>query len=155
MIQIDPGTVHAIKGGFLILETQQNSDITYRVYDYNRMVDGQPRQLHVAQSIDVINVPDESYQTSIQKAKDIPLNEMCLLAQSNYYKVWKLLVDGECTFEQECPFLMLSVLEGDGIIESMPIKKGDHFIIPYKYGKVSMLGNMEIIISTADRKSVV
>lgn len=36
-LQIDPGTVHAIKGGTLILETQQNSDITYRVYDYGRL----------------------------------------------------------------------------------------------------------------------
>ena len=41
-IQIDPGTVHAIKGGLLILETQQNSDITYRVYDYDRLSNGKP-----------------------------------------------------------------------------------------------------------------
>ena len=39
-LQIDPGTVHAIKGGTLILETQQNSDITYRVYDYGRLSNG-------------------------------------------------------------------------------------------------------------------
>ena len=55
--QIYPGTVHAIKGGTLILETQQNSDITYRVYDYDRLQNGQPRALHVQQSIDVITVP--------------------------------------------------------------------------------------------------
>ena len=45
--QINPGCVHAIKGGTLILETQQNSDITYRVYDYDRLQDGKPRALHV------------------------------------------------------------------------------------------------------------
>ena len=44
-LQIDPGTVHAIKGGTLILETQQNSDITYRVYDYDRLSNGKPREL--------------------------------------------------------------------------------------------------------------
>ncbi len=44
---IKPGTVHAIKGGTVILETQQSSDITYRVYDYDRLQDGKPRQLHV------------------------------------------------------------------------------------------------------------
>ena len=46
-LQIDPGTVHAIKGGTLILETQQNSDITYRVYDYGRLSNGKPRELHI------------------------------------------------------------------------------------------------------------
>ena len=57
--QINPGCVHAIKGGTLILETQQNSDITYRVYDYDRLQDGKPRALHVQQSIDVIKAPFE------------------------------------------------------------------------------------------------
>ena len=47
--QIDPGCLHAIKGGTLILETQQNSDITYRVYDYDRLQNGKPRELHVEQ----------------------------------------------------------------------------------------------------------
>ena len=55
--QINPGCVHAIKGGTLILETQQSSDITYRVYDYDRLQNGKPRQLHVEQSIDVIEAP--------------------------------------------------------------------------------------------------
>lgn len=54
---IEPGTVHAIKGGTLILETQQSSDITYRVYDYDRLQNGKLRQLHVKQSIDVITAP--------------------------------------------------------------------------------------------------
>lgn len=40
--QIDPGCVHAIKGGTLVLETQQSSDITYRVYDYDRLSNGKP-----------------------------------------------------------------------------------------------------------------
>ena len=59
-LQIDPGTVHAIKGGTLILETQQNSDITYRVYDYGRLSNGKPRELHIDKSIDVITVPAKS-----------------------------------------------------------------------------------------------
>ncbi len=67
-IQIVPGTVHAIKGGFTILENQQSSDITYRVYDYHRLVDGKERPLHVQQSIDVITVPD----TSAERQSAIP-----------------------------------------------------------------------------------
>ena len=152
MTQIDPGTVHAIKGGFLILETQQNSDITYRVYDYNRMVDGKPRQLHVAQSIDVINVPDETYKTAITKASAVVDNQLTQLAVSDYYKVWKLNVVEEAVVEQSYPFLIVSVLEGYGIIDGHSVKKGDHMLIPSGYGKISMLGNMELIVSTAVEK---
>ena len=57
--QINPGCLHAIKGGTVILETQQNSDITYRVYDYDRLSDGKPRQLHVDESINTIVAPFE------------------------------------------------------------------------------------------------
>lgn len=148
MIQINPGTVHAIKGGFLILETQQNSDITYRVYDYNRMVDGKPRKLHVQQSIDVINTPDESYKTSIHRASQMEKNTMTQLAESPYYKVWKLEVQGKCTISQEFPFLIVSVLEGNGILEGSFVQKGDHLVIPNGYGKVELYGEMELMVST-------
>lgn len=149
MIQIDPGTVHAIKGGFLILETQQNSDITYRVYDYNRMVDGKPRELHVQQSIDVITTPDESYKTAIRKASSIMPNTLTELADSSYYKVWKLDVQGSCTLMQAYPFLIASVLEGNGMVDGSAVKKGDHMVIPAGYGQVEFSGNMELILSTA------
>lgn len=148
-IQIDPGTVHAIKGGFLILETQQNSDITYRVYDYGRLVDGMPRQLHVQQSIDVINVPDCADNGAISHAAQLPENQMNLLVESDYYKVWKLPVQGEVKLLQEYPFLILSVLEGNGVIDGRPVYRGDHMLIPYGYGEILFVGDMDIIISTS------
>ena len=89
-IQIEPGTVHAIKGGLMILETQQNSDITYRVYDYDRLTDGKPRQLHLDKSIDVITVPAKSVEESILQADDLPKNTLNQLIACDYYKVWKL-----------------------------------------------------------------
>lgn len=152
MIQINPGTVHAIKGGFLILETQQNSDITYRVYDYNRLVDGKPRQLHVQQSIDVINVPDETYKTAITKASAGKDNELTLLAVSDYYKVWKLNVAKEAFVEQAYPFLIVSILDGSGTIDGRAVKKGDHMLLPNGYGRIHMQGEMELILSTAVEK---
>lgn len=89
-LQIIPGTIHAIKAGFLILETQQSSDITYRVYDYGRLVDGKPRQLHVKQSIDVTNVPDEADKKGLKHAAEIPVNQLFLLEDCEHYRVWKL-----------------------------------------------------------------
>lgn len=55
--QIDPGCVHAIKGGILLLETQQSSAVTYRLYDYDRMWNGSLRELHIKQCMDVIRTP--------------------------------------------------------------------------------------------------
>ena len=147
-IQIDPGTVHAIKGGLLILETQQNSDITYRVYDYDRLSNGKPRELHVEKSIDVITVPAKSVDDSVKSALNLPENQLNELYSCKYYTIFKADVNGTMEFEQEYPFLLVSVLEGDGIVGSSPVKKGDHFILPNGYGKVEMKGKMSLIVST-------
>ena len=147
-IQIDPGTVHAIKGGIQILETQQNSDITYRVYDYDRLTDGKPRELHVEKSLDVITVPAKSVEDSIVAVDTSKKNAFNELIACDYYRVWKLDVTDEMRFVQEYPFLIMSVLSGDGLINGQYIKKGDHFVLPNAYGEVHMQGEMELIAST-------
>ena len=147
-LQIDPGTVHAIKGGLLILETQQNSDITYRVYDYDRLTDGKPRELHVEKSIDVITVPAKPVADSVKAVGNMEPNKRNLLISCDYYKVWKLDVTAPVTFTQNTPFLICSVIEGDGLIDGQMIQKGDHFILPANYGEVAMQGNMQLIMSS-------
>lgn len=147
-IQINPGTVHAIKGGVQILETQQNSDITYRVYDYGRLSEGKPRELHLEKSLDVITVPAKSEEDSVKHVGVVEPNKLNLLISCDYYQVWKLDVDGKAEITQKYPFLIMSVIEGSGIVNSQFIKKGDHFIIPNGYGQVEMQGDMEIICST-------
>ena len=149
-IQINPGTVHAIKSGMMILETQQNSDITYRVYDYDRLTDGKPRQLHVEQSIDVITVPALSAKDSVKEAAYLPENTMNELISCDYYRVWKLEVAGGFSFEQEYPFLIMSVTDGEGTVNGKDVKKGDHFILPQGFGKVDLQGKMQLIASTAN-----
>lgn len=147
-IQINPGTVHAIKGGLMILETQQNSDITYRVYDYDRLSNGKPRELHVQQSIDVITVPAPSAEDSVSHAADLPANTMNELIACDYYKVYKLTVTEPVSFEQEHPFLIMSVIEGEGLVNGQMIRKGDHFILPSGFGKVELQGDMTLIASS-------
>ena len=148
-IQIDPGTVHAIKGGLLILETQQNSDITYRVYDYDRLSNGKPRELHINQSIDVITVPATPAKDSVINLSDCEeKNQLKELYSCNYYTVFRMELDGKSQFEQSYPFLNVTVTNGNGIINGQPIKKGDHMIIPYQFGTVELQGKMELIAST-------
>ena len=147
-LQIEPGTVHAIKGGFLILETQQSSDITYRVYDYGRLVDGKPRQLHVQQSIDVINVPDEADTKALRHTDGLPENRLNLLEECSHYKVWKLDLKGSFAFEQKYPLLILSVLEGSGTVDGRKVGKGDHMLFTCGHGGVTLEGELEAILST-------
>lgn len=150
-IQINPGTVHAIKGGLMILETQQNSDITYRVYDYDRLTDGKPRQLHVKQSIDVITVPAPSAEDSVRFVDDLPKNVMNELISCDYYTVWKLDVTKPVVVEQKYPFLNMSVIEGEGLVNGQMIRKGDHFILPSGIGEVTLQGDMKIIASSVKK----
>lgn len=147
-IQIDPGTVHAIKGGILLLETQQNSDITYRVYDYDRLSGGKPRELHVEKSIDVITVPAKSAEESIHSTTSLPDNQLNELYSCEYYRVYKLKVNQQKNIPLNLPFLLLSIVEGSGIINSQPVKKGDHLLIPGGVKELCTSGEFEAIASS-------
>ena len=144
--QINPGCVHAIKGGTLILETQQNSDITYRVYDYDRLQDGKPRQLHVKQSIDVIKAPFEEAVCE-HEVKEIPGARLEKLVSCERYTVVKADIAGEAKLNWDKPFVNISVLEGEGSIGGLSVKKGTHAIVPAGFGELEIKGNMMLICS--------
>ncbi|WMC91548.1 GH1 family beta-glucosidase [Kineothrix sp. MB12-C1] len=146
-IQIDPGTVHAIKGGLMILETQQSSDITYRLYDYGRMVNGKPRKLHLDKSMDVITVPSNDINKDVENTLGLNANSMNVLVSNEYYTVWKLEVAKDFTLSQDYPFMNMSVIEGDGLINGQFIKKGDHFVLPADFGLIELHGKMQLIAS--------
>lgn len=146
-IQINPGTVHAIKGGIMLLETQQNSDITYRVYDYNRLSNGKPRELHVEKSIDVITTPAESVEQCVKVGGMFQKNQLNLLYSCEYYDVYKLEVSGIYEQVNRFPYLLLSVIEGEGKCSGRKIVKGDHFIITSECEEIYLEGDLEIICS--------
>ena len=63
-----------------------------------------------------------------------------------------LFRSGNVEFSQDYPFLILSVLDGNGIINGRPIYKGDHMLLPYGYGEVELVGNMEVMLSSSNDK---
>lgn len=154
-IQIDPGTVHAITAGIMILEIQQNSDVTYRLYDYGRLSGGIPRELHLKQSMEVIKVPSLDVEKMVSYCDDLPKDALNQLVACEYYVVWKLEVEKGVRFRQEYPFLIVNVLEGEGLINGQDIKKGDHFILPAEYGEVELKGEVSMILSTIPEKQIV
>lgn len=66
----------------------------------------------------------------------------------DYYKVWKIDVADGFSFSQEWPFLIMSVIAGDGEINGQTIRKGDHFILSCRYGEAVLKGRMEIIAAS-------
>ena len=160
--QINPGCIHAIKGGTMILETQQNSDITYRLYDYDRLSDGKKRELHIDKSIDVIEVPftevmsesgrtDHVLDTAGTSNKASTANTWFEeLIACPRYTVWKGMVKGEESLRQDKKFMLVSVIEGKGFIGGVPIEMGDHFILLNDFGEAKVKGDFTVICSAAD-----
>ena len=77
---------------------------------------------------------------------------MCQLYECAYYTIFRLDIKGSYTMEQKYPFLLVSVLEGCGQADGIPIKKGDHFILPFQYGTLEFTGNISLAVSAAADK---
>lgn len=144
-IQINPGTLHAIKANTLILEIQQSSDITYRVYDYDRLSNGKPRELHLNKALDVIIVPAPDAMKKNFNSNHEVITE---LIDCPYYKVHKIKVQEDETFVQDKNFMIITVIDGIGLIDNYVVKKGDHFILPSGYGKFKLQGKMTLITAS-------
>lgn len=146
VFQIDPGCVHAIKGGTLLLETQQSSDITYRVYDYDRLSNGKPRELHIKQSLDVIQVPfDSGAQPTPWVERECSGGRKTLLASCSRYTCFKLDINTSWREDFGQEFTNVSILEGEGCVDGTPVAKGQHFIIPADYGECRFEGQLSLI----------
>ena len=96
----------------------------------------------------MITVPDRAGEEALSHTDGLPENTLNELISCEYYTVWKLQVAGETAVEQKYPFLLASVLNGSGTLDGVPVKKGDHFILPAGYGRAVLTGDMELILST-------
>lgn len=153
-LQINPGTVHALTKGCLILETQENSDITYRVYDYDRLQNGRKRELHLEKSRDVIVTPARPIEECLVPAsgRDKEVNSLHSLYDCDYYHIYEMEVDGLAQISGLSGFMLVSVVEGCGEVDGCAVSKGDSFIIPKGYGKAGFKGSMKVIASTPGQK---
>ena len=148
---IPSGLVHAIGAGILLAEIQQNSNITYRVYDYNRRgKDGKLRELHVEDALNVIVNRSEAEIDKIRYSTNAKNDN--LLASCEFFIVEKFFVDKPCEFSTNAEsFNSILCLDGDGEIvyndEHFPVSKGDSYFIPANIGTYLVQGKLEIIVS--------
>ncbi len=90
MVLVDAGTVHAIWPGSILLEVQQNSDITYRLYDY-----GRPRELHVAKGLEAVRM-----ETKAGKVRPVQAGDRTILLDAEYFRLEHVPVTGKITREE-------------------------------------------------------
>lgn len=146
---IPSGTIHAICSGIVICEIQQNSNTTYRVYDYDRRdASGNTRPLHIKQALDVTALSPSPKQEGLRvlSADDKELSSC------RYFTVRKIDVDGEKTIsvDDNC-FRSVIVTDGRGTMRVgdtvLELQKGDSIFIPAQNIDYTFMGNCEIILS--------
>lgn len=144
---IPSGTLHAIGKGITIAEIQQNSNITYRIYDYGRLgKDGKPRELHIAKALDV---------TKLEPVRNIP-SANPHIGICDYFSVDKIYLDGENYKSvsgkvDDDSFVHILFVEGEGEIssnnETLHFEKGDGFFIGAGSKDYSISGKCEALIT--------
>lgn len=151
---IESGTLHAIGKGILIAEIQQNSNTTYRIYDYGRVgADGKPRQLHVDKAVDVTSLTPPKYPAKAEGSPEkIGGGVKTLLRSCEYFNVNRLELDGTAELNADSgSFNSLLVLDGAAEIrtssESLSVKKGDSIFIPAGTGEYTVSGKGEVIVT--------
>lgn len=150
-VYVPSGTLHSIGKGIVILETQQSSDITFRLYDYDRVdPEGNKRELHLEEAIAVMTCP---HQQVAQPSLKEQLNnlESTRLIEGEYFTVYHWMLGGKVEMPLPSGFLLVSVINGSGQIvteESVStVKKGDNFIVPATIGNYFIDGELEMIVS--------
>lgn len=153
LIDITPGMVHAtLRGSILFAEIQQNSDITYRIYDFDRIENGKKRELHIEDASETIDFNNKSViiNTEIGDAK------IKRIIKKEYYSIYKILLKNSndlFTDYEKDSMIIYSILDGEGCIEykendkinKIEIKKGETILIPVNL-EIELMGvNLEIL----------
>ena len=144
---INSGLVHGIGKGVIIAEIQQNSDITYRLYDY-----GRNRELHVNKALDVINF-DLKAENSLGKKEVLDGYEKELLCINKYFTIEKYIIKNKILDKSNInKFFIYTCVDGEGTIvwnknDKFCINKGDSIFIPATLGEFSIEGKLTVLKS--------
>lgn len=139
MIFVPAGVIHALLDGVVVYEVQQNSDTTYRVYDYDRVnAEGRKRELHVEKALNVIRFGEEP--PSIVTGNRV---------ECEYFSMEKLVITEEQQKTTTDQFIVYCVIAGAGEIQykegAIDLHHGDTFLIPAGLGAFVLKGNLELL----------
>lgn len=153
---IEAGTIHAIGEGALIAEIQENSNLTYRLYDYNRVdKNGKKRELHIDKALEVAELTRKAEPMQpLRILKYQPGMASELLSRCKYFEVYRMIVNSERRQEvyyqsDEMAYRVLLCIGGCGTLsyedEMLNIYKGDCIFVPANSCKIRLHGQMSFL----------
>lgn len=136
---IEPGTIHAIGSGNIICEIQKNSNVTYRIFDYNRKdTNGKLRKLDVDKALDVVNLK------KLNMEENKLFTGECEYFASKYYTV-----GNDLQLFADDNYQVINFIDGNGKIDELSFSKGDTFLVPSNYGLFTISGQCRFIQTIA------
>lgn len=153
---VPSGTIHAIGKEIMILETQQSSDTTYRVYDYDRKDDqGNTRELHIQQSVDVTTVPAKAPELQIKEIRQ-GNSSIVTYVETEFFNVYEWDIKGITSFKKQAPYTLMTVIDGAGELvignQTYSLEKGTSAILPSDITEWKVQGELSIIASEPGKK---
>lgn len=150
-VLINAKTIHALTSGLLVVEIQQSSDVTYRLYDYHRKdKNGNYRPLHIDKALDVIEVPD---QTNHEVKNFSEINGLTNLVDGDKFCCNILdIIESANIFLSNNTFTMLTVISGTIILDNHQLQMGESAIILNDESNIKVIGNGRIVLSTPKAK---
>lgn len=141
---VPAGTIHAIRGGTTILEVQQSSDITYRLYDYGRLENGMPRELHIDKSIDVVDF--EAYSQEAPKYQETAEYTKVIYADNQFFTVEMVKAQTDFVYENSYDFIIGVAMNDMVTVNGEKLAKNQGFLAPAGQD-LKMVEGSEIYIS--------
>lgn len=150
---IPAGLVHAIGKGILLAEVQQNSDTTYRFYDYGRLdANGNPRELHIEKALTATRLMTDEEISSVRFSSARKDEDESVLADCKYFKVIRKKISGKHELKAgDSTFISMVCLSGKAVLSWSDAREtvlpGDSFFVPHDTDRLEITGNADLLIS--------
>lgn len=151
---VPAGCVHSVGPGLLIYEVQQSSDITYRLFDFERLgLDGQPRDLHIDKGFSVVTAPYD-LQASLTAQPPVPTSfgSVRALVTDDHFAVSVWSVTGEAEVPA-ADFRIVTVIAGTGVVRAgtaqspVPVVRGSSLVVPRGAGALTVAGDLRFVLT--------
>lgn len=149
-VDVPFGTLHAFGAGLTLIEFTQNADLTYRLYDYNRIdpVLGTERELHTQKVLECVNVPNS--EINLVDLKPVE-KDGCIVtvfhSEAKVYSAGRIQVKEKGVYERD-EFYFVVGINGEGTLDGMPFKAGETILVPAHHGPLTIEGDLDLTYVT-------
>lgn len=154
-VNIPYGTLHAFGKGFVLIEFSQNADLTYRLYDYDRIDEatGKGRELHIDKVLECVNVPsDNVVPVDLQPYHQNGCEITVFHSEPKVYSAGRIRVEAKQGRYERKEFYFLTVISGAGFINDLPVHPEETIFVPCDFGEITLKGALDLTYVTYEAK---